>query len=86
MPKTIKSIDELKQIAANEDGMECFISLAGGIAKSSKLIKYHQPTDKFYIINYIDDTTQELKPQQLFNKQHTNIGEAIQKNCLFAYC
>ncbi len=86
MPKTIKSIDELKQIADNEDGAECFISLAGGVVKSSKLIKYHKPTDKFYIINLVDDTTQELKPKQLLNKQYTNIGEAIQKNCLFAYC
>jgi len=86
MPKKIKSIDELKQIADNEDGAECYIVLAGGLAKSSKLIKYHEPNDKFYIINYVDSTTQELKPKQLLNKKYTNIGEAIIKNAFYAYC
>lgn len=85
MLKSIKSIEKLKQLANNDDGLECFILLAGGV-KSSKLIKYDKLNDKFYIINYIDSITQELKSNLLTNKKYTNIGEVIRKNCFFAYC
>jgi len=83
MPKLIKSITELKKIATDENGADCFITLAGGLVKSSKLIKYEPQFDMFYIINYVDDSTQELKSKQLADKKYTNIGEAIQKKCLF---
>ena len=77
--KRIKTIGQLKQLA--KDGMECFILLNGGL-RSSKYISYNPDDNSFYILNYIDDTEQELTETQLLDSEYTNIGEAMEKGAL----
>lgn len=59
---------------------EYFISLAGGIIKSSKDINYNPKTKKFWIMNNIDGTTQTLTHKQLMDQKWTNIGLSIKNN------
>lgn len=68
----IRSIFQLMELTENE-GKECFIS--NGIIRSSKHIRYIFGENKFMIENYIDSSSQKLKPMELYNK--SNIGEAI---------
>lgn len=76
--KTIKSIEELKELASQ--GIEVSIILAGGFARSTKYIEYCDKSKKFYITNYIDGSEQCLLEKNL--ERCTNIVEAINKNCL----
>jgi hypothetical protein len=54
---------------------EFYILLNGGL-KSSKRISL-LPDETFYILNYIDDTEQELTQKELFDSSRTNIGAAL---------
>ena len=81
MPQKINSIEELK--AAVGDGAEFFILLANGFVRSSKWISYDETDDKFYILNLIDDTEQNLNSKNILKKQFTNIGEAIEKGAFY---
>ena len=78
--RQIKDMKELKKLAAKEGGIDCFI-LLNSCCKSSKHIKYYEG-DKhpFFIINFIDNTEQELTEGELYTK--SNIGEALKKNAL----
>jgi hypothetical protein len=75
----VKSIEQLKKLASNENGVDCFIALAGGLARSSKQVWYLN--GKWEVFNSIDDTEQVLTDGQLHTD--SNIGEAIDKGCLY---
>jgi hypothetical protein len=68
-----------------EEGVhDYFIQLNFGL-RSSKQIDYSPETEKYYILNEIDDTEQELDEKQLFDRVFTNIGYAIQNGALYSY-
>jgi len=77
--KRIKTIEQLKELAKN--GLECFILLNGGL-RSSKYISYNPDDNSFYVLNYIDDSEQELTESQLLDSEYTNIAEAMEKGAL----
>ena len=77
--RRIRNIQQLKELAKN--GLECFILLNGGL-RSSKYISYNPEDNSFYILNYIDDTEQELTENQLLDSEYTNIAEAMEKGAL----
>lgn len=77
--KVVKSLDELKKICEDEQ-MEFFIYLAGGLLRSSKSISYDSSTDLWYVFNEIDDTEVTCKTKDL--DKRTNIVEAIDNKCL----
>ena len=77
--KRIRNITQLKELA--KDGLECFILLNGGL-RSSKYINYNPDDNSFYILNYIDDSEQELTENQLLDSEYTNIAEAMEKGAL----
>ncbi len=80
--RKIKSVAELKRLSKDEP-LECFISLAGGLVRSSKNIMFMD--NYFSVINEIDDTEQTLTEKQLMDEEYTNIGVAIKRGALFAY-
>lgn len=79
----------MKQITSLEDLIDTIQSgnhdffIGGGLCRSSKYIEYDD--DTFYIINEIDDTEQTLTSKELFNKDYTNIGVAINNGNFYAY-
>jgi len=83
--KKIKSLDELKTLSSNEEDyyLDCFISLAGGIARSSKQIHYDYDDKLFEIINEIDGSFEELSEEEL--KNNTNIYDAIEGGAFYQY-
>lgn len=78
----IKDLEELKSLSS-DNALECFISIAGGMVRSSKHIEYNKDTDTWYIFNHIDDTEQELTTEKL--SKETNIQEALDKGNLWIY-
>ena len=72
----ITNIKQLKKEATN--GLDCFISLAGGLIRSSKTIYFNGK--HFTIYNDIDGTEQKLTEKQLAT--NTNIIEAIKNKAL----
>ena len=76
----INSIEELID-ALNKGQHDFFIS--NGILKSSKYIEYDD--DNFYIVNEIDDSEQTLNEEELFNRDYTNIGFAIENGQFYMY-
>jgi len=77
--RRIKNIEQLKKLA--KDGLECFILLNGGL-RSSKYIIYNPDDNSFYVLNYIDDSEQELTEKQILDKSYSNIAEAMEKGAL----
>jgi len=77
--RRIRTIEQLKEPAKN--GLECFILLNGGL-RSSKYIRFHPEDNSFYVLNYIDDTEQQLTESQILDSEYTNIGEAMEKGAL----
>ena len=82
MPKKITSMEQLKKEAMDEDDADFFILLRGYL-RSSKLIIWEQDEKRFFIINFIDDTEEELTEVQLMDRDYTNIGYAMTKGALF---
>ena len=83
----IRDLAHLIELASRPDGVECFISLAGGAARSSKSIRYIPPREgrkagQFDVFNNIDDTWQTLWPKQLWTM--SNIGTALDAGALYA--
>lgn len=79
----ILSIKELKEacLARRGDYVHFRISLAGGLAYSSKRILYFERDNTFNVINEIDESYQDdLSEEQL--AQETIIVEAIEKGAL----
>ena len=79
--KRIRTIQQLKTLAADENGLDCFILLNGGL-KSSKHIRYYPDDESFYVLNFIDDSEQELTESQILDTAYTNIGDAMTKGAL----
>ena len=79
--RRIRTIEQLKELAKDEDGLKCFILLNGNL-RSSKHIKYYPDDNSFYVFNLIDDSELELTENQILNKAYTNIGEAMKKGAL----
>jgi len=80
--KNINSITELKQLADN-DALECFISLAGGLARSSKTIFYESETKLFNIQSEMDGSCEDITEVELL--KDSNIGKALEVGALYAY-
>ena len=84
----VKDIEELKHVASYDncqnDIFEGYISLAGGLARSSKRIRYFDDTDCWEVHHEIDET------EELFNStkemlEMTNIGVALERGALYQY-
>ena len=82
MPTPVKSVEELKKLSNVEGGEEFFILLNHGL-KSSKRIKWDEPSKSFCIINEIDDTHEDVTEQGLAT--NTNIVKAIEKGAFFKH-
>jgi hypothetical protein len=82
MPKKITSMEQLKKEAKGQWDAEFFILLKGNL-RSSKRIVWEEEEKQFFIINFIDDSEQELTEVQLMDKGYTNIGYAMTKGALF---
>jgi hypothetical protein len=78
--KQINSLEEL--IETIQSGNHDFF-IGGGLLRSSKYIEYNN--DNFYIYNEVDDTEQTLTSKELFDKDCTNIGFAINQGCFYSY-
>lgn len=78
----VNSIDQLKKLAV--DGADFYIALNGGL-RSSKSITYVPENNTFEIINEIDFYFDMLTEEQLFDRNFTNIGYALENNALFDY-
>ena len=77
-PIKVESIDHLISLVG--DGRDFFISF--GCARSSKYITYDG--EKFWVLNYIDDSEQVLTKEQMDDEEYTNIGKAIRNGCFYA--
>ena len=78
--KQINSVEELIE-EINSGNHDFFIG--GGLLRSSKYIEYNN--DNFYIYNEVDNTEQTLTSKELFDKDCTNIGFAINQGCFYSY-
>ena len=79
--KRIRTIEQLKELAKNEKGLDCHILFNGGM-RSSKHVRYYPDDNSFYILNFIDDSEQELSESQIFDSAYSNIGKALKKGVL----
>jgi hypothetical protein len=79
--RRIRTIEQLKELAKDGDGLDCFILLNGGL-RSSKHIRYYPDDNSFFVLNLIDDSEQELAESQILDSAYTNIGEAMRKGAL----
>ena len=82
----VRSIERLKEIlGASEDSQEFFVSLAGGLCKSSKMMHMYKvgTKDRFWVLNEIDGTEQRLTEAKLMDAAVTNIGVAMEAGCFF---
>jgi hypothetical protein len=79
--RRIRTIKQLKELAKDENGLDCFILLNGGL-RSSKHIRYYPDDKSFYVLNLIDGSEQELTESQILDSAYTNISEAMEKGAL----
>jgi hypothetical protein len=84
--KIIETIDQLKSecLKKKDDYGDFFIVLAGGLARSSKRIRYDKKSNRFDVHNEIDDTFQDNLSEDELRKE-TMIIEAIEKNAFFQH-
>ena len=76
----VKSIEQLKKICLDDYFQDFYISLANGMLRSSKEIRYHAEEDIWEIMNGIDGTYLEYSTIQL--ESYTNIIQAIENGNL----
>jgi hypothetical protein len=81
MNKRIRTIGQLKELAKDESGLNCFI-LLNECLRSSKFIRYYPEDNRFFVLNLIDDSQQELTESQILDGAYSNIGQAMKKGCL----
>ena len=79
--KRIRAIEQLKELAKDENGLDCYILLNGKL-RSSKHIRYYPDDNSFFVLNLIDDSEQELTESQILDCDYSNIGEAMKKGAL----
>ncbi|MEO9954443.1 hypothetical protein [Nonlabens sp.] len=79
----VNSLEHLKKLAVNENGdfQDFYISVANGIARSSKRILYEYKNDEFSLIHEVDESYQEFNSSEI--KEKTNLIEAINRKALF---
>ena len=77
--KSVKSLEELKSICSNEY-KDFYISLANGLARSSKEIMYNEEENIFHIFSSIDGEYFDYTEKEL--SQYTNILHAIKTGTL----
>jgi len=80
-PIRITTIEQLKELARAENGLDCFILLNVGL-RSSKYIRYWPNDNSFFVLNFIDGSEQELTESQILDSEYSNIGEAMKKGAL----
>ena len=76
----VESLQELREAAC--EGASFLISLGSDLV-SKKWIVWDESRDTFLIHNYIDNSEQELNPEEVMNNQLTLIGEAMEKGKLY---
>lgn len=80
--KRIKNLEQLRKYASREQGAEVALILNGGLL-SRKLVKFFiDDKRQWYILNFIDDSQQNLDEPALFDDQQTLIGKAMKMNAL----
>lgn len=77
----INSLEHLKELAT-DNPIGVFIQLNYGL-RSSKSVEYNSKDDTWEVYNYIDDTEDILKTEELEEK--TNIIKAINNGALYKY-
>lgn len=79
----VQSLQHLIILASNPNGdfEDFYVSIANGLAKSSKRILYHPEFEEFSMINEIDESYQEFHISEI--EKQTNLVDAIQKKSLF---
>ncbi len=83
-PTAIKTVLELRRLAKDKT-LECFISLAGGMVRSSKTIFYDSTEKKYDITHEIDGTQETLTESEMLDENKTNIGKALEAGALYKY-
>jgi hypothetical protein len=81
--KRIRTIEQLKELAKQDSGLNCHILLNGGL-RSSKHIRFRPDDNVFYVLNLIDGSEQELTESRILDRACSNIGEAMKKDALIA--
>lgn len=82
---TITDIDDLKTAADTENGFECFISVAGGLGRSSKHIWYDHLDDSWFVRHDVDDSETGYTSTDGFISGEPNIMQAIRYGVLIPY-
>jgi hypothetical protein len=83
-PIKITSLDAIKALSLSTGrGVECFISLAGGLVRSSKNIYWNGR--RFEVLNEIDGTFQKLTEKHILDERYTNIGKAMRAGALYQH-
>ncbi len=80
--RKILSIDELKELSKDKP-IDCFISLMGGMCRSSKSVQYDLRQNVFSVFNDIVGSEDILTVEELYTD--SNIGEAIDKGAFFCF-
>ena len=81
-PVMIKNLEHLRKLTDGKS-QKFHIRLIGWI-KSVKRIRYDTKLNRFSVFNEIDDTRQLLTPDEIMDKNFTNIGEAINKRAFYS--
>lgn len=82
MEKRIKNLEQLRELAKEVDGVECYIQLNFGL-RSSKQISYNGGDELWTVYNENDDSEQTCTDETL--ETDTNIIEALDKGALYMY-
>ncbi len=80
-PIRVQTVNQLREHLSKGE-VEFFIALQGGF-RSSKHIE-PTPRGRFWVVNYIDSSTQTLSMKQLFDRTFTNIGRAMTGGAFYA--
>ena len=81
-PVMIKNLEHLRKLTDGKS-QKFHIRLIGWI-KSVKRIRYDTKLNRFSVFNEIDGTRQLLTPDEIMDKNFTNIGEAINKRAFYS--
>jgi hypothetical protein len=79
--KKVQSVQHLMRLV--KSGKHEYTILLNYGVRSSKHIKYIPDADRFWVLHYIDGSTQMLRVKDLVNAELTNIGKAVQVGALY---
>ena len=85
MAIAITTLDQLQTEAGKDGGLNAFVSLAGGFARSSKLISYSPDNDSWYVLHEIDETESEHASTEAMLAGEPTIAEALERGALYAH-